>query len=119
VRANEVVLVAEDDDDMRAIVEDVLQANGFVVLSARDGAEAIARLYAYTGRVLAIVDLMMAGRSGEDLIRDLRARALGASTRIIVVTGSDVEHVDGADRVLRKPCSMATLLRVVQELSQT
>jgi len=108
------ILVADDEPSVRESVGYALGQEGFDVTIATDGDDADAKLGA--GEVhydLLILDIMMPGRSGLDLCRDVRGRS---PVPIILLTAKDAE-VDkvvglevGADDYVTKPFSVRELL---------
>jgi len=108
------VLVADDDDDIRALLVAALQADGYIVMEARDGRDAIDRIapsMLFDENLPApdaiITDIRMPGISGSTLLAGLRAN--GWATPIIVITAYDIDQVRpeleelGADAVFGKP----------------
>jgi CheY-like chemotaxis protein len=110
-----VVIVADDEEASRATTEDLLQDAGYLVLAARNGTEALSRMRGITGPAVAIVDLVMPGMDGFDLINSITKDPELKRIPIIVVTGQIREPV-GAARVLRKPLNVNHLLEAVKEL---
>jgi two-component system copper resistance phosphate regulon response regulator CusR len=106
------VLLIEDDARIREIVERGLGARGFVVSSAPDG-EAGLDLARKLDVDLVLLDLLLPGRDGLDVLEDLRA----AKPRLPVIavtalddTGSRVTGLDaGADDYITKPFSVEEL----------
>lgn len=114
------ILVVEDDDAIRETLGLVLQAEGFEVHSASDGAEAISHLYkAKVMPELVITDLMMPNISGWELIDVLRA--LDRTSSIPIVVLSAVTKYTSTDRVLsgclfvEKPFDLDALLGVINK----
>jgi diguanylate cyclase (GGDEF)-like protein len=104
----DLILIVDDDPDIARFVEVNLRLQGFDVVVAHDGEEALAVI----GRVhpaLAIVDVMMPGMGGLELTTRLRASPLSAAMPIIMLTarGLTVDKVvgltTGADDYLVKP----------------
>jgi CheY-like chemotaxis protein len=112
------VLVVEDDPALREIVAEALEAAGYPVLTAVDGADALALIE--QGRPsLLVTDLHMPNLDGAKLVEALRI--LGYDPPIVLVTGTSrtprqVAEALGADACLIKPFDLATLLDVVQRL---
>jgi two-component system, OmpR family, response regulator RegX3 len=108
------ILVADDEPSVRDAVSYALQQEGFEVTVAVDGDDADGKLAAGNfGYDLLILDIMMPGRSGLDLCRDVRSRS---PVPIILLTAKDAE-VDkvvglevGADDYVTKPFSVRELL---------
>lgn len=107
------VLVAEDDDALRSVLERGLEENGYVVDAVADGAEALKWLRAYEYEV-AVVDWRMPRLTGLELIQE--ARQFGIKTPMIVLTARDApaDRVaglnGGADDYLVKPFYFDELL---------
>jgi DNA-binding response OmpR family regulator len=109
-----VVLVAEDDADILDLVELRLRQEGYDVITARDGQEAL-RLAGERRPALALLDVQMPRVNGYDVTRRLRADAATRAMVIIILTASvrDTELARafeaGADDFLRKPFSPSDL----------
>jgi two-component system, OmpR family, response regulator RegX3 len=108
------ILVADDEPSVRDSVGYALTQEGFEVVLAEDGDDAESKLGdGDPGFDLLILDIMMPGRSGLDLCRDVRGRS---PVPIILLTAKDAE-VDkvvglevGADDYVTKPFSVRELL---------
>src|SRR5579883_924749 len=103
-----VVLVADDDADMRHLLQRLLERAGFRVETAADGAAALARL-ALGGVDLVLADLMMPQVDGLEFCRRVRESEQARRIPILMLTGS-VNAADrragfayGADDYLLKP----------------
>lgn len=106
------VLVVDDDPQIRLLVARFLQRYGYQVTGAPDGS-AMTAVLANGGVDLIILDLMLPGRSGFDLCRDVRA----ASQIPIVMLTARTEEADrirglegGADDYIAKPFSPREML---------
>ena len=108
------ILVADDEPSVRDAVGYALEQEGFEVTLAVDGDDAEQKAAAEdAGYDLLILDIMMPGRSGLDVCREVRARS---PVPIILLTAKDAE-VDkvvglevGADDYVTKPFSVRELL---------
>lgn len=107
------ILVIEDDDGLRSVLEMGLLSEGYRVLKAGNGREAI-RLVAEEAPQLVLLDVMLPGMNGFDVCRELRRTGFDAP--IIMVTGR-TEEVDrvvgleiGADDYLTKPFGQRELV---------
>ena len=115
------VLVAEDDDDIRALVVYRLERSGYEVVEARDGEEAL-RLAAERQPDLAILDVMMPKLDGYEVTRRLRKDDATSRLPVILLTArtqdSDVSQGfdAGADDYIRKPFSPEELRARVQAI---
>jgi two-component system response regulator RegX3 len=107
------ILIADDEPSVRDSVTYALQQEGYEVTPAVDGTDAESKLSDEMPFDLLILDIMMPGRSGLDLCREVRARS---AVPIIILTAKDAE-VDkvvglevGADDYVTKPFSVRELL---------
>jgi two-component system OmpR family response regulator len=106
------ILFVEDDADIRTLVGDFLQQNGYRVSAARDGRE-LDRIFDVSRIDLFILDIMLPKEDGLSVCRRIRATS---SVPIIMLTarGSEVDRVlgleMGADDYLTKPFSTHELL---------
>jgi two-component system cell cycle sensor histidine kinase/response regulator CckA len=92
------ILVVEDHDMLREVLERTLVRSGFVVLSASNGVEAIARFHAVAVD-LVVTDMEMPQSDGFELIGALRRERPGVA----------IVAVSGAERVLRDPRAVEKL----------
>lgn len=115
------VLVAEDDDDIRALVVYRLERSGYEVVQALDGEEAL-RLVAEHTPDLAILDVMMPKLDGYEVTRRLRSDPSTSRLPVILLTARSQEadvnegFAAGADDYLRKPFSPDELRARVQAI---
>jgi DNA-binding response OmpR family regulator len=116
-----VVLVADDDADIRDLVAFKLKQAGFDVISVEDGHTALEE--AQNRRpTLAVLDVSMPGLSGIEVCRTLRADPATAGILIIMLTArvqeQDVEggFSAGADDYVTKPFSPRELVSRIQAL---
>jgi two-component system, OmpR family, response regulator MtrA len=115
------ILVADDDVDIRELVEFKLSTLGHDVVAVSDGAAAIDACQAERPD-LAVLDVMMPGVSGLDAIRAIRADPGLSDLPVILLTAraqeSDVEtgFDSGADDYITKPFSPRELASRVQAL---
>jgi two-component system, OmpR family, response regulator len=106
------VLLVEDDERLARLTARYLQEHGLVVTVARTGTEALTEASRH-GYDVILLDLMLPGRDGLEVCRDLRTRS---DVPIIMVTarGEEIDRVlgleTGADDYLPKPYSSRELL---------
>jgi DNA-binding response OmpR family regulator len=113
------VLVADDDDDVLALVVRRLERDGYKVITARDGAEAL-RLARENLPDLAVLDVMMPHLTGYEVTQQLRQETITERIPVILLTAR-VQEDDvkrgfsvGADDYIKKPFSPQELRSRVQ-----
>ena len=119
-RGTETVLVVEDEDAVRLIVRRVLRDQGYAILEARDGNEAL-RVCAQKGDTIDLVlsDVIMPGMGGRELSRALAVSRPGLP--ILFMSGYNDDGdltgsgTDNAASVLAKPFTAETLATQVRE----
>ena len=122
MRGNETVLLVEDMDSLREWLQKLLRANGYTVLAAEDGAEALRRAEEHPGPIeLVVTDVVMPELGGCELVR--RLRRVRPEIRTLFMSGyPDALGLHGAPVALRaagyipKPIAPAVLLLKVREL---
>jgi DNA-binding response OmpR family regulator len=118
---SEVVVVADDDEDILLLVTTRLHRDGFEVVQARNGIEAVARVQERKPRV-AVLDVGMPGLDGLEVLAAIRSDPALSGTRVLLLTAkaqeSDVRRGfdHGADGYMKKPFSPAALAERVREL---
>jgi PAS domain S-box-containing protein len=113
-RAAGVVLVTEDEDTIRALSRRILEREGYTVLEARDGREAIRVAAGYSSRIdLLVTDMVMPNVGGSELFAHLRL--LRPDLRVLFVSGYTDDDIvrrglkDAASAFLQKPFSARAL----------
>jgi DNA-binding response OmpR family regulator len=102
------LLIADDDEDILELLSFRLERAGYDVLRARTGDEALELAF---GRrpALAVLDVMMPGRDGLEVTRELRSHPATQAIPVILLTAramaTDVAHgmAAGADDYVKKP----------------
>jgi DNA-binding response OmpR family regulator len=118
---SDIVLVADDDDDILLLVTTRLTRDGYDIVSARNGVEALALAQEHRPRV-AVLDVGMPGLDGIEVLAAIRADAELKRTRVLLLTAkaqeSDVRrgYEAGADAYVKKPFSPAELADRVRDL---
>ena len=111
------VLVVEDDAAMRHLISRLLRENGFRSTGVRDGREMWETLR-NTEVDLVLLDVMLPGDSGLELLRDLRAEHGALPVVMVTAKGSEADRVLGldlgADDYLPKPFGRRELLARVR-----
>jgi CheY-like chemotaxis protein len=117
--ATKKVLVVDDDDSIRTMVERVLRREHFDVESARDGYEAIQKLECNDYATI-LLDLMMPRVDGHGVLRFIESHEPQPQQRVIVMTAnlqgaSETAHAKPVFRVLPKPFDIRQLISHVKE----
>ena len=87
------LLVVDDDPRVRHLLHRVLERDGYLVACAASGAEALEMLREFLPDVV-ILDWMMPGLDGAEVLRRMAADAATAAVRVIVYTASNDSDVD-------------------------
>ncbi len=119
------ILLVDDDCDLRGILGRSLERSGLSVMTAGNGREALERLAAH-GADLVVTDLMMPEMSGLELIRALRSGhpalpiiAMSAGAELRGDRSLESASKAGAQVVLEKPFAMQRLIREIRSLLAT
>jgi len=117
VSIEDVVLLLEDDDEARTLLGDLLESEGYKVVSFSNGAEALKYLEHAELPCLVVLDLRMPVMDGAQfhaiMLKDPRLSKVPA----IVVTAFDPSAAANlaVKRVLKKPVNVESLLRVIRQ----
>jgi len=117
----ETILLAEDDEAVRVMVRQVLEGAGYTVVAANDGADALAVLKDYPGRVdLAILDVVMPNMGGHEAYQRMQAEHPGIKAFFASGYSEDAIHknfvLEDGLTLIQKPYSHRDLLRTVREV---
>jgi len=119
--SEDLILVADDDDDILLLVTTRLRRDGFEVVSASSGDEALA-LARERRPAVAVLDIGMPGLDGVEVLEHIRADGDLREMRVLLLTAkaqeSDVRrgYDAGADAYVKKPFSPADLSARVRAL---
>lgn len=114
------VLLAEDDLDIRDVVQDLLEEIGCDVIPARTGRQALDFL-ANDPRSppdMVILDLMMPLVTGWQVLETIQNDPLLAKIPVLVLTAATQDRPSGVAALLHKPFRIQVLLETVQRLLQ-
>jgi DNA-binding NtrC family response regulator len=118
VGGRETILLVEDDDSVRRIVEKILTRDGYTALVAKNGQDALALAATALDRIdLLVTDIVMPGMRGTDLVSGLRKRR--PSLKVLLMSGYGSEVAGGAAAslpLLRKPFEAVELQRAVRQV---
>jgi two-component system, cell cycle sensor histidine kinase and response regulator CckA len=120
-QGNETILLVEDTDAVRTVLRRALENQGYVVLEASGGAEALEVVRSYSRPIhLLVTDVRMPEMTGLELAS--RMRTLRPKIKVLLIPGDQEERVTGfgnegaAVAALEKPFTGAALARKVREL---
>lgn len=107
------VLVAEDDARIRGVLADLLESEGYDVVQAKDGREALARYHDADPDVV-LLDIMMPELSGYDVCRAIRKEDERVAILMVTAKSAEIDAVVGlqlgADDYITKPFGMHELV---------
>jgi DNA-binding response OmpR family regulator len=113
------ILVVDDNEDNAHIIRDYLEARGYPIHVAYNGDEAM-EIFAREKPTLVLLDVMMPGRDGWQVCREMKDSEWGREVRVIMVTAlqdwTDKRQAieTGADDFVEKPFELARLAMVVE-----
>ncbi len=113
------ILVADDEARMRKLVKDFLNKEGYETIEAADGNEALDRFYEDKDISLIILDVMMPGPDGYEVLNEIRSQS---QVPVIMLTARGEEKDElqgfdkGADEYISKPFSPKILVARVNAL---
>lgn len=117
--ANEKILVVDDEEHIAELISYNLTSNGYKVITANDGNDAV-KLAVEEKPNLILLDLMIPGKDGYDVCKDIRSNSEVRNTPIIMLTAKS-EELDkilglelGADDYITKPFAIEELLARVR-----
>lgn len=119
------ILCIDDNEGVRELLKEILEAEGYNVISARTGKEGIAKALHYRPD-LVILDLLIPDMDGFELSQSLKSNAATADIPIIVLTAKDItveerlRLVGNTESIMQKSCfSKEDLLAHIRDLEAT
>lgn len=111
------VLLIEDEPHIAEAIRYVLARDGWAVASHADGADALEVIRRVAPDVL-VLDVMLPGRSGHEILADLRNDPDLAALPVLVLTARGLQEMpDGATRVMAKPFANADMVSAVRSIA--
>ena len=113
------MLLVDDENQLRRVMRDLLERDGYTVFEAKDGAHALEQVDTHAPDIL-VLDLNMPGLDGYGVITQLRSRQATEDLPIIVLTAKGDEDNEvrvfelGADDFLSKPFRARALSARIQ-----
>ena len=117
------ILIVDDEEGFRHILQVILQRAGYTTISVRDAFEA-AHMVATKAIQLIILDDMMPGKSGSEWCMEMKSNEDTRHIPIIMHSANSKLHnkayaqTIGAQSVLLKPCSPREIVAAVQQFAQ-
>ncbi len=115
------LLVIEDEPRLRAVVARGLEANGYFVDTAGSAENALDMLR-FTDYAVLIIDWRLPGKSGLELVKQVRARKVGSAILMLTARDAPADRISGldagADDYLVKPFDFGELLARVRALQR-
>ncbi|MBI5883513.1 MAG: response regulator [Elusimicrobia bacterium] len=123
--AEKLILLVDDDESLLDLMEHIIKREGFRTERATDGNEALKKIEAHAPDLI-LLDMMLPGKGGYEVIRDLQASD-AARIPVIVITGryidrKNIDMVRGEPNVrefLQKPLRPAALAATIHSILQT
>jgi DNA-binding response OmpR family regulator len=115
------ILIAEDSDDLRDMLRQLLEANGYRILEAADGRGAVGVAILERPQ-LVLMDLGMPGTDGLSAVNEIRGHISAAEMLILIISAYDrleyrTEAISaGCSGYITKPVDPAALLRTINLL---
>src|SRR5574337_1745076 len=113
------ILVVDDDQEMRRLLEDVLTREGFHVTQAANGSEALRKIQEASYQVI-ILDKIMTDVSGLEILPEIKRLQPEAQVILITAFGDRETCVEamgkGASAYLAKPFGMSVLVQMVKKV---
>jgi len=114
------VLVVEDDEDQREIICDMLEMEGYHVVLAQDGEEAVELAQALSPSAIAL-DVMLPRSDGWEVLSRLKTDASTRDIPVLIISVVDQQDFGrklGADEYLIKPLEAGSLRSAVRRLTR-
>jgi len=116
------ILVVEDDEDIREVMQEVLAAEGFHVDVATDGLDALGKLEVGVSPPLILLDMMMPRMDGETFLKVLRGNPALADALVVVISGNAAAREKASDfqavACLVKPFELDEMLGLVRRIKR-
>ena len=116
------VLVADDEPHIRRVLTTILSKSGYLVDEAESGTAALELWHAEQAYDAVLLDLMMPGATGLEVLETIRAAEHGIHTPVIILTAKgqdadrDAAFAAGADDFMTKPFSPKKLVARLHEI---
>jgi DNA-binding response OmpR family regulator len=114
-----VVILTEDDGDLREVVQTMLEQEGYRVVPCPNAFTALRAFFTEPHVDVLVLDWVLPDLDGRELVRLLHSQSELIELPIVLTTGVDLElpSFEGAVCLLRKPFARAELLRILHALT--
>ncbi len=112
------ILVVDDNAHALRAMSELLKFEGFSVLTAQNGLDALKKMRTADHISLVLLDLWMPVMDGWEVLRRKRSAADIADIPVVVLSAVAPDSLDGADEVLRKPVDLRPFVDTVRRLSK-
>jgi CheY-like chemotaxis protein len=116
------ILLVDDEPDTLRTYSDLLSSEGYEVATASSGDQATGMMSGYRPDLI-LLDVMMPGKNGVEVARELSGRPDAKDIPIVMITalsssppGNGIETIPGIRRFIYKPCRPRTLLEGVDHV---
>lgn len=123
LRGQETVLFVDDEQTIIEVMQDILEALGYRVLTANSGEEAVTIYNSMKGKIdLVILDVIMPGMGGMETFEAIKA--INPDVKVILSSGYSVNHVAkeimerGCRAFIQKPFNIETISKKVRDVLQ-
>ncbi len=121
IKGTETILVAEDDSTARELIKDVLEANGYKVIIAEDGEDALNKFKADTTAInLIVMDVIMPKKNGKEVYEEIKKQRPDMKAVFMSGYTANIIHKKGilepGIELISKPFSPNALLRKIREV---
>jgi two-component system, chemotaxis family, chemotaxis protein CheY len=112
-----IALVVDDNADIRTLIKQALELEGFSVHEAENGAVAQRKIDGGLNPCVVLLDLMMPVMDGREFLNLKNSRTEWNDLKIVVVSALTATHdqLPGALAVLRKPVDIEAMMNIVEE----
>ena len=118
------VLMAEDEPEVLEIMSKRVSANGYTVITARDGQEAWDKIQQESPDVI-VLDLVMPKQNGFEVLKRVRERPSSGRWQPVIIVSAKRELEDmkagyelEADHYITKPCQVEDILKSIQLMAR-
>lgn len=123
--AEKLILLVDDDESLLDLMDHVIKKEGFRTDRATDGVEALRKVAAFTPDLI-LLDLMLPGKGGYEVVRELQATD-AAGVPVIIITGRNIDrknvemvrHEPNVREFMQKPLRPPFLATTIHTILKT